>query len=165
MSASRSSPTIGVNLRGLPLSAVTVSLHYLPKCLRSTVTCDKTSTTVTWNASSKICCHVIVTQQRPIVEQFTASFETCLSRQTSGFSELQAHSCMLSKQWTWLLRSVSIMSANKLSLQELTQLIRIKLLISRLRNFASWSQFPGGRGNARFALPCGRPCFWDIFSS
>jgi len=26
----------------LPLSAVTVSLRYLPRCLRSRVTCDKT---------------------------------------------------------------------------------------------------------------------------
>ena len=41
MSESRNSPTIGANLRGLPLSAfvVSLSLHYLPKCLRSTVTC------------------------------------------------------------------------------------------------------------------------------
>ena len=33
----------------LPLSAVTVSLHYLPRCLRSTVTCDKTPNIVTWS--------------------------------------------------------------------------------------------------------------------
>jgi len=78
MSARCNSPTIGVNLRGLPLSAVTDSLHYLPKCLRSTVTCDKTPTTVTWNASSKICCLVIVTQHRPIVEQFTREFRNLL---------------------------------------------------------------------------------------
>jgi len=31
----------------LPLSAVTVSLHYLPRCLRSRVTCDKTPNIVT----------------------------------------------------------------------------------------------------------------------
>jgi len=36
MSASRSSPTI--NLLDLPLSAVTVSMHYLPGCLHSIVT-------------------------------------------------------------------------------------------------------------------------------
>jgi len=70
MLATRSSPTIGMNLRGLPLSAVTVSLHHLPRCLRSIVTCSKTHTTVTWSASSNIYCHVIVTQQRPIIEQF-----------------------------------------------------------------------------------------------
>jgi len=31
----------------LPLSTVTVSLHYLPRCLRSTVTCGKTPNIVT----------------------------------------------------------------------------------------------------------------------
>jgi len=51
-----------------------VSLHYLPRCLHSAVTCGKTPTTITWSASSKICCHVIVTQQRPIVEQFAPEF-------------------------------------------------------------------------------------------
>ena len=35
MSATRNSPTIGINLRALPLSALTVLLHYLPRCLRS----------------------------------------------------------------------------------------------------------------------------------
>jgi len=71
MSATRNSLTIGINLRGLWLSAVIVSLHYLRRCLRSTVTCGKTHTMVTWNASSKIFCHVIVTQQRPIVSGVT----------------------------------------------------------------------------------------------
>jgi len=45
--AARNSPTIGLNLRALPLSAVTVSLHYLPRRLHSVVTCGKTPTTVT----------------------------------------------------------------------------------------------------------------------
>jgi len=44
MSAARNSPTIGLKLRALPLTAVTVSLHYLPRCLRSIVTCGKTPT-------------------------------------------------------------------------------------------------------------------------
>jgi len=35
MSATRSLPTIGINQRGIPLSAVTVSLHYLPRCLKA----------------------------------------------------------------------------------------------------------------------------------
>jgi len=40
---------------------------------------------------------------------------------------------------------MSVLSANKLSLQEFTQLIRIKLLISRFpENVPSWCQFPGG---------------------
>jgi len=33
-------------------------------------TLSKSPSTVTWSASSKICSHVIVTQQRPIAEQF-----------------------------------------------------------------------------------------------
>jgi len=37
------------NVRGLPLSAVTVTLHYLSRCLRSKVTRNKTSTIVTWS--------------------------------------------------------------------------------------------------------------------
>ena len=53
MSSTRNSPTIGLNLRALPLSAVSVSLHYLPRCLRSIIACGKTPTTVTWSASSK----------------------------------------------------------------------------------------------------------------
>ena len=80
-SATRNSPIIGLNLRALPLSAVTVSLRYLPRLLHSMVTCGKTPPTITWSASSKICCHVIVTQQRPIVEHSLPSFATCLCRQ------------------------------------------------------------------------------------
>ena len=53
----RNSPTIGLNLRALPLYEQSVSLHHLSRCLRSIVT----ATTVTWTASSKICCHVILT--------------------------------------------------------------------------------------------------------
>jgi len=44
MSATRNSPTIGLNLRASPLSAVTVWLHYLPRRVRSIVTCGKTPT-------------------------------------------------------------------------------------------------------------------------
>ena len=46
MSATRNSPTIGfnLNLRASPLSAVTVWLHYLPRCVRSIVTCGKSKT-------------------------------------------------------------------------------------------------------------------------
>jgi len=32
-----------IKLRALPLAAVTISLHYLPRCLCSKVTCSKTS--------------------------------------------------------------------------------------------------------------------------
>jgi len=45
-------------------------------------------------------------------------------------SELQAHHCITPEQWTRLLCSVSVIPANKLSLQELNQFIGIKLLTS-----------------------------------
>ena len=35
---------------------------------------SKSPSTVIWSASSKICCYVIVTQQRPIVQQFAPEF-------------------------------------------------------------------------------------------
>jgi len=48
---------------------------------------------------------------------------------------MQARNSMLPKQWTWLLCSVSGISGNKLSVQELTEQIRIKLLITRFPEF------------------------------
>ena len=52
---------------------------------------------------------------------------------------------MLPKQWTWLLCSVSVISVNKLPLKELTQRIRIKLLISRFpKIFPLSPNFQGG---------------------
>jgi len=41
--------THNIQLRGLPLSAVTVSLHYLPRYLRSTPACGKMPVIVTWS--------------------------------------------------------------------------------------------------------------------
>ena len=52
-----------IKLFGLLLSAVTVSLHYLPRCLRSTATGGKTHIAATWREPLKnCCCHVIDTQ-------------------------------------------------------------------------------------------------------
>jgi len=45
-------------------------------------------------------------------------------------SELQAQHVMIPEQWTWLLRSVSVVPATKLLLQEINQLIGIELLTS-----------------------------------
>ena len=61
----------------------------------------------------------------------------------------------------WFLYSVSVMPENKLSLQELNQLIKVKLLTSGFflkilvlsLNFQGW--------NARFS-PCGRPWVWHF---
>jgi len=58
---------------------------------------------------------------------------------------------MMPEQRTWLLCSVSVMPENKLSLQQLTQLIGTVLLTRFSRNIWFISQFPGG--NTRFARP------------
>jgi len=58
----------------LSLSAVTASIHYLPRCLRSTVSCGKTPNIVTWTEHTKICCHVIFTQKRPTVKKSARKF-------------------------------------------------------------------------------------------
>jgi len=52
-------------------------------------------TTVTSSASSKICCHVIVTKQRSILEQFAPEFRYLPLQSKKGLSELQAHHRML----------------------------------------------------------------------
>ena len=58
----------------------------------------------------------------------------------------QAHHCITPEQWTWLLYSVSVISANKLSLQELNQLIGIKLLTSDVLEILVLSpNFQGGK--------------------
>ena len=41
---------------------VTVSLHYLPRCVRSTVSCNKTPATVILSEALQVCCCGIVTQ-------------------------------------------------------------------------------------------------------
>ena len=57
-----------IKLRGLPLSTVTALLHYLPRCLRSTVTSGKRPATVTCSEPLKIYGHVVVTQWRTTAE-------------------------------------------------------------------------------------------------
>ena len=139
MSAARNSPTIGLNLRGLLLSAVIVSLHYFPRCLRSIVTCGQNAFHGDLMPIFEDLFSILLLRNKGQKQNNSLpSFATCLYRQRSGFSELQAHHCMLLEQTTWLMCSVSVITANKLSLQELTQPIRIKLLISRFyKIFAS----------------------------
>jgi len=50
---------------------------------------------------------------------------------------------MISEQWTWLLCTVSVIPVNKLPLQELNQLIGIKLLTSGFLEIFASSQLPG----------------------
>jgi len=66
-------------------------------------------------------------------------------------SELQAHHCMTPEQRSWLLCSVSVIPANKPSLEEINKLIGIELLIS------SFLENSGLALNDRFVSLCGRP--------
>jgi len=62
-------------------------------------------------------------------------FATYFCRKRSGTS---SHHCITPEQRTWLVCSVSVIPVNKLSWQELDQLIGIKLLTSRfLKKFGS----------------------------
>jgi len=71
-------------------------------------------------------------------------------------SKLQARECMTADQLTWLLCSVDVIPANKLSLQGLNKLIGIKLLTSGFPEiFGSMTQFP--RGENACISPCGCP--------
>jgi len=69
-----------IRTRAFPLSAVTAALHYLPRCLSSTLTCSKTPTTVTSSEHLKICCHDILRNQE-IQNNSLANFATCHCRQ------------------------------------------------------------------------------------
>jgi len=66
-------------LRGLLLLVVTVSLPYLPRCLRSTVTCKKTPTT-TLSEPFVPCYFYAATNSRTMRSQASA---TCFCRQRS----------------------------------------------------------------------------------
>jgi len=82
------------------------------------------------------------------------SFATCACRQTNGHEwvkdKLITSQCMTPEEWTWLLCSVTVIPANKMSLQELNQKFCF------LEIFGSKSQFPGGR-NCQFCFPCESP--------
>ena len=103
------------------LSAVTVSLHYLPQMsafnshMQQNTCCSNlkwTSVAVVW-----LC------NKGQFYNYRLPSFATSLCRQCSGFSKPQPHHCMIPEQWTRrLLCSVSVISANKPSVQELSQL-------------------------------------------
>ena len=99
-------------------------------------TCGKTPTIVTWREPWY--CYAININSRRIRSQVRP-------RNGADISELQAH-CGMPGPWTWLLCSVSVSPANKLSLQELSKLLEIELLtLSFLKNFGSYTQFPVGQ--------------------
>jgi len=95
--------------------------YYLPRCLRSTVKCGKTPTTVTWCKPLKMCCHGIVTQQRPTVEPSARKLRNLL---LPVKERTKVHHCITPERWIWLVCSVSFIQANKLPLQELNKLNR-----------------------------------------
>jgi len=95
MSATCNSPTIGLNLRASPLSTLTAWLHYLPRCVRSIVTCGITPTPPWHDVHLRKFVAMLLLRKKTL-----QSFATCFCRQRSGFSELQAHHCVLPKQWT-----------------------------------------------------------------
>jgi len=83
------------------------------RCLRSTVTCGKTSATVTV-AEVKVWrfCRVfyaVKTNSRTIRSQVS---QPASAGKGADMSELQAHHCITPEQWTWLLCSVSVIYRN-----------------------------------------------------
>jgi len=70
------------------------------RCLRSTVTCGKTSATATGAEAEVKIFAVFVTQWRSTVEQSARKFGNLpLQAKKQCMSELQAHHCMTPEQW------------------------------------------------------------------
>ena len=97
-----------IKLFGFLLSAVTVSLHYLPRCLRSTVTGGKTPIAATWSEPLKnwlpCYCYTIKANSGTILSQVSQSAS---ASKWAGMSEpYAAHHCMIPEQWSCLLCSV-----------------------------------------------------------
>ena len=140
-----------VKLRDLPLSAITVLLHYLPNmsAVSSHMRQNGFFRIFKWD-SLPYYCYTIKTNSRTICSQV---LQPASAGKGADMSESQDHHYMTPEQWTWLLCSVSVILTNKLSLQELNQLIEIKLLSADFRfsrNF--WFLDPISRGaNAHFA--------------
>jgi len=80
-------------------------------------------------------------------------------------SEMQAHHCMTSEQRSYLLCNISILLANKLSLQELNQLIEIICCLQVLQELvAARLNFQGE--NAHSPPPLRTPmCAGLLFSN
>ena len=107
--------------------------------LRSIVTCGKMSTTMIWSASSKICCRHCYCYA---TKASSTTIRSRVSQPASAGKEADLVNCKLitacyqnSERDSCAMCSVSVISANKLSLPELPQLIKIKLLIHVFQNF------------------------------
>jgi len=134
-----------------------ISLYYLPRYLRSTVTCGKTSATVTWSEPLKFLpcyCYAIKTNSGTSRSQLSQSAS---AGKLGDMRELQAHHCMTPELCTCLLCNLNVIQANKLSFQELNQLIGIELLTSNFTEILI--PHPNFQeGQMPVLPPCGRPC-------
>jgi len=80
-------------------------------------------------------CYTIKTYRKTIHSQI---WQPAPAGKGADMSELQSCHCMTPEQWTWLFCSVRVVPTNKLSLQEINQLIGIELLtLSFLENIDS----------------------------
>jgi len=133
---------------------VTVSQHYLPRRLRSTVSCNKTPATVFKVNLCRFVAMLLLRNKDQQQNNPLATFAIHLCRQKRDMSELQAHHCMTLQLWTWLLCSVSFIQAKKLSLQESNQFIGSKIPTSVFSRNIRFLIPTSRRGaNARFASP------------
>ena len=91
-------------------------------------------------------CYAIRTKNNPLASSPPAS-----AGQEADMREPQAHHCMAPWEWTWLLCSVLIISASKLTLQDVNQLMGIKCWLQVFQNY--WFLVPISRGsNVSFPL-------------
>jgi len=142
MPACRNERTIG---KPTWLTAIiAVSLHYMPRCLRSTVIWGKMATTITWSEPLKMLpCYCDATK----VDSKTIRSRVSQPAFTKEHIKRAAVSWLhYARTVNWLLCTLSVTSANKLSLQK-------KLLILRFLDFFLLSPNSQGGVNARFAPP------------
>jgi len=118
-------------IRDSPLSAVTVSLHCLPKmsAFNSHMLQNAYYGSLKWTFEGLLVCYCYATKTSSRIIRSQVLQPASAGKRTD-MSKLQAHHCMTPEDWIWLLCSASIIPANKLSLQKLYQLVGIKLLTS-----------------------------------
>ena len=154
-----------IKLRAIPLSADTVSLHYLPKmsAFNSHMRQNANYRNLKLPFEDLFSCYCDATEINSRTSSSQIS-KSAVADKGADTSETQTHHCMTPEQWIWLLFSVSVIPTNKLSLQELNLLNGIKLLTSNfLEIYGSQSQFPG-RDKCPFSQPCGRPWLFSMSS-
>jgi len=101
-----------VKRRGLPLSTVTVLLHYQPNtsAFISHIRQNAFFRNFKWTLEDLLPCYCCATKisSRAI---YSKVLQPASAGKGADMSELQAHHCMTSEQWTWLLCSVSVILA------------------------------------------------------